>query len=313
MSTVAKWLKVSRAPFLTASVMPVLVGTSLAWATTGQFHGEVFTLALFGMIFFHAGANLANEYFDHILGADKLNPRPSPLFGGSGSIQAGLVPAKNVRIAAIICLAIGSAMGLAIVILTRQPLVLIVGLIGILGSWFYTCPPVKLAYRTFGELNIALQFGILPVWTSYYIQTAALDLVPLIPALITAILIFEIILANEFPDAPTDSAAGKRTIVVRFGARPAAIIYTVAMAAAYLLGAAAILDRQGFLFPWLMFLATSPLALRAILNLYSETLKGLPRFGLNTMTIVLYHLALLVLSLGMVAAKYLELYASQAR
>ena len=29
MSTLARWLKVSRAPFLTVSAMPVLVGTSL--------------------------------------------------------------------------------------------------------------------------------------------------------------------------------------------------------------------------------------------------------------------------------------------
>lgn len=303
MSTFVRWLKVSRAPFLTASAMPVLVGTSLAWACGHHINGGVFTLALFGMIFFHAGANLANEYFDHILGADKLNPRPSPLFGGSGSIQTGLVSAGSVRIAAILCIAIGSAMGLVIVLLTRQPLVLVVGLIGILGSWFYTCPPVKLAYRTFGELNIGLLFGILPVWTSYYIQTGTLDLVPLIPALITAILIFEVILANEFPDAPTDSAAGKRTIVVSFGPAPAAAIYTSAMILAYLLGIIAIFSDHHFLLAWLIFLATCPISIKAVMKLYTQTLKAVPNFSFNVLTILTYHIALLALSLGLLAVK----------
>jgi 1,4-dihydroxy-2-naphthoate octaprenyltransferase len=205
--------------------------------------------------------------------------------------------------AAILCLAIGAGFGLAIVLLTRSAFVLAIGIVGIVGAWSYTAPPLKLAYRTFGELAIAFLFGILPVWTSYYIQTGSLDLVPLIPALIAAILIFEVILANEFPDALTDSAAGKRTIVVYFGARWAAAVHTTAMAAVYVLAAASLLNQANLFFAWAMLLATFPLGLRSVLVLYKETLKGMPGFRFNIMTIVLYHLALVMFSIGTLAAR----------
>jgi 1,4-dihydroxy-2-naphthoate polyprenyltransferase len=297
MSTLVRWLRVSRAPFLTASAMPVIVGTSLAWATSGRCNGEVFALALFGMMFIHAGANLANEYFDHVLGADKLNPRPSPLFGGSGSIQEGLVTAESVRLASVLSLAIGSAMGLRIAYLTGSWLVIAVGVVGIAGAWCYTAPPLKFAYRTFGELTIGLLFGILPVWTSYYIQTGVLDLVPLVPALVAAILIANVVLANEFPDATTDKTAGKRSIVVRFGARRAAIVYTAAVSLTYVLAAVeAFVGDASHFFAWLMYIATMPLALRAVLDLYSDILGGKSRFRFNVLTIVLDHVALLVLA-----------------
>lgn len=300
MSTIACWLKVSRAAFLTASAMPVLVGTSLAWAASGQFDAVLLALAITGIVFIHAGANLANEYFDHILGADRLNPRPSRLFGGSGSIQEGLVSARNVLSAAIICLTAGAVLGLCIVFLTRSLFVLAVGVIGIVGAWCYTAPPLKLAYRTFGELTIALLFGVLPVWTSYYIQTGTLDLVPLIPALVAAILIFEVILANEFPDAPTDAAAGKRTIVVRFGARFAAAIYVSALACLYVLAMIAVALLRT-LCPIYGIIGTIPFTVCLVYYLYTETLKGLSQFEFNLATIAFYHVVTLMVAVILTA------------
>jgi 1,4-dihydroxy-2-naphthoate polyprenyltransferase len=301
MSTVARWLKVSRTPFLTASAMPVLVGTSLAWATTGQFDGAVFALAVVGMMFIHAGANLANEYFDHILGADKLNPRPSPLFGGSGSIQDGLVSAKSVRLAAVLCLAVGSAMGIAIVVLAHKPLVLLVGFVGIVGAWCYTAPPLKLAYRTFGEVTIGLLFGILPVWTSYYIQTGSLDFVPLMPALIAAILIFEVILANEFPDAPTDAAAGKHTVVVRFGPKTSLMIYVYAIIAALIIAAIAgvYLQPQHKLAWGLFVFCITPCFFVCVdaIEKSRDTQTALP-IRVNVVTIIMQAVGPLALTLG---------------
>ncbi len=267
----------------------------------------LFAMAVAGVVFIHAGANLANEYFDHVLGADRLNPRPSRLFGGSGSIQDGLVTARSVLIAAVACLAVGATLGLGIVFLTRSIFVLAVGVVGIAGAWCYTAPPLKLAYRTFGELAIAFLFGILPVWTSYYIQTDRLDLVPLIPALIAAILIFEVILANEFPDAPTDAAAGKRTIVVRFGIRTAAFIYQGAMVTVLVLAATAAFSCGMVFMPaWLLFgILTAPLGFFAMHYLDCDFVQRRSgQFRCNNRTIVLYHFGLLVLSLGLVAARY---------
>ena len=60
----------SRPQFLTASVSPVLVGSSLGFAIAGTFNWPLFLLALFGMMALHAGANIANDYFDSLSGND---------------------------------------------------------------------------------------------------------------------------------------------------------------------------------------------------------------------------------------------------
>jgi 1,4-dihydroxy-2-naphthoate octaprenyltransferase len=187
---------------------------------------------------------------------------------------------------------------LCIVAITQSLLVLVAGLAGIAGAWFYTAPPLKLAYRTSGEVTIAVLFGILPVCASYYIQAGAIDLVPVVPAVIAAILIFEVILANEFPDAPTDAAAGKRTIVVRFGALTAARIYTAAMLAMYAIGAVIFLPQRHLCPIWLSFMATAVLAAYAVYCLYRKTLRGLPQFALNSATIWLYHIVIAAMVLS---------------
>src|SRR5258706_9923981 len=63
------WLQAVRAPSLSASVMPVLLGTILA-ARDGFFAPLRFLLALLGAMAIQAGTNLINDYYDHQKGAD---------------------------------------------------------------------------------------------------------------------------------------------------------------------------------------------------------------------------------------------------
>jgi len=53
-----------RPKFLVASVAPVLVGSGLGYATAGAFQPHLFVLALLSIMALHAGANMANDYFD---------------------------------------------------------------------------------------------------------------------------------------------------------------------------------------------------------------------------------------------------------
>jgi len=72
------WLRAARLPFLTGAAVPVLVGTVAAWHDTGGFAWVGFSLAMAGALLVHAGANLANDYFDHVSGNDAANPAPTP-------------------------------------------------------------------------------------------------------------------------------------------------------------------------------------------------------------------------------------------
>ena len=83
------WLKASRFEFLTGSFAPVLVGGSVAWWETGSapahFHWGLWLLTLLGLMLLHSGANLANDYFDHLTGNDEINRTfLRPFTGGGG-------------------------------------------------------------------------------------------------------------------------------------------------------------------------------------------------------------------------------------
>ena len=55
----------SRPKFLVASAAPVLVGSAAGFAAVGLFQQYLFLLALIAIMALHAGANIANDYFDH--------------------------------------------------------------------------------------------------------------------------------------------------------------------------------------------------------------------------------------------------------
>jgi 1,4-dihydroxy-2-naphthoate octaprenyltransferase len=152
------WLLELRAPFFTASALPVIVGTAAAYSQTGYFNLILFILAVSATVALHAGANIANDYFDHISRNDWLNDNKTPFSGGSRLIQQNLLTAGEVIVGAWIALFIGAGIGLIIVILTKSFFVLLLGIIGLLGGYFYTATPFKLGYRTAGEITIGLLF-----------------------------------------------------------------------------------------------------------------------------------------------------------
>ena len=150
-SKLTLWLKELRAPFFTASALPVIVGTAIAYSQTAQFNVILFILALFATVALHAGANIANDYFDHISGNDWLNDNKTPFSGGSRLIQQNLLTPGEVIVGAWIALFIGASIGLIIVILTKSFFLLLLGIIGLLADIFIpqlllnsaTAPQVK--------------------------------------------------------------------------------------------------------------------------------------------------------------------------
>lgn len=292
------WLQELRAPFLTASIIPVLVGTSLAYSTANVFHPVLFILAVLGMASLHTGANIANDYFDHTSGNDWINKNVTPFSGGSQFIQQGKLSPKSVLIAAWIALSIGILTGIVIFIMTHSLFVLALGLIGLLGGYFYTASPIRLGYRGAGELVIGLLFGVLPVYGSYYLQTRTIDFVPFIPGLIVAMLIFLVILINEFPDCASDSSVNKRTLVVVFGDMIAAWIYRIVLLATFCITIVAIFVLEVMRLPGLLYLVTFPLALLILKYLDRDVLREPGRHTVNKFTILFHLVGGLMLSIG---------------
>ncbi|MBA7479770.1 1,4-dihydroxy-2-naphthoate octaprenyltransferase [subsurface metagenome] len=289
----------SRPKFLVASVSPVLVGSCLGYAAVGSFNWPLFILALLGIMAIHSGANMANDYFDHLSGNDWANKNPTPFSGGSRFIQQGILSPKSVLLTALVALAVGSAVGVVIILLTESLFILILGLIGLLGGFFYTAPPVKLGYRCIGELVIALLFGLFPVYGSYYLQTEVIDAIPLLPAFIVGILIFLVILVNEFPDLKADAAANKRTLVVRLGVPASIWIYRTALVASFLIAAAMMVYRSMF-FAGVLYLITLPIAVFAMKSANKDDLAKSGQYRASQATVLLHAVGSLALTLGFI-------------
>jgi 1,4-dihydroxy-2-naphthoate octaprenyltransferase len=293
------FFRASRPKFLTASAAPVFVGSSLGYAASNTFHPLLFILGLFSIIALHSGANLANDYFDHVSGNDWANKNPTPFSGGSRYIQKGVLSPKAILFTALAALAVGSAIGVAILLLTRSLFILAIGLAGVLGGFFYTAPPLKFGYRCVGEFVIAVLFGLLPVYGSYYLQTGTIDVTPILPACIVGILIFLVILVNEFPDVAADTAVNKRTLVVRLGIPASIWIYRIVLISSFIV-ATAMLFHHAMFFAGLFYLLTLPIAVIAIRTANKGNLVEPGYYHASQQTVLLHTLGSLALTAGFV-------------
>ena len=96
MTKIFTWLVIMRLPFLTATIVPILVGAAVANFMGYDVSLGWLGLTLLGGSLLHIGTNTANDYFDHTSGTDEANYNYMvPYSGGSRSIQMGLITPKG--------------------------------------------------------------------------------------------------------------------------------------------------------------------------------------------------------------------------
>ena len=259
MSTPWLIMRTFRLPFIIATLLPVLIGGAIAYRA-GHFDWVLLALTLSGALLMHLGANTANDYYDTHLGADDINTTPTPFSGGSRIIQYGLLPSRMVLSLASASYLIGTFIGIYLAF-TRGLPVLVIGLIGFLISWGYTAPPLKLAYRGWGELGVGLGFGPILVLGSYYVQTQSFSFEALLASIPLGLLVMLILYVNEIPDRSSDDEAGKLTIVARIKENAIVRGYEITMIIVYGIILVGALTRI-FPLPIMIALLTLPLAIR---------------------------------------------------
>jgi 1,4-dihydroxy-2-naphthoate octaprenyltransferase len=228
----ALFVNATRLPFLTASVISVLVGTAIAWRE-GALNLGTFLLTFFGTALFHIGANVINDYFDHRSGADEANLTPTPFSGGSRLIQRGLFTSRQTLNLALIIYILGALMGFGLIYLVGWQ-VLLFGLAGFLVGYIYTAPPFRLVHRGIGEIAVGLGFGPIIVLGSYWVQTQRISLEAILASIPIGLLVAAILYINEVPDRMWDERAGKRTLVVRLSRSAVLSGYLMIVGSAYL-------------------------------------------------------------------------------
>ena len=268
-------------------IAPVVLGASLAWSRGYSFTAWIFALAMLGSVSLHLAANAIDDVFDYQSGTDAVIeqefPPDSP---GWKPIPRGLVSVRQGAAVAAAFYGLSLAAGLVLSIAVGW-YALFIAVPGILLSFFYTAPPLKLDYRGMGlgELSILLSFGPIPILGTYYVLSGQLDLLAFAVGIPTGLLTAGILVTHDliFYDAYKES--GKRSLTVMLGRRRAAILSTVMALAAYVFVAAAVAARlipaQGLL----VLLATPLFVKFADLQ---GTERPPPEYGRRTMTVFIH-------------------------
>jgi len=254
-------LRTTRLPFLSATIVPVLLGIAIA-ATHGSFDLVAALLTVVGASFVQLAINVSNDVFDTMQGADDANVTPTQFSGGSRVLQYGLVTFRQMATLGAGLYVAGALVGLLLLAIRGSEALLVIGLLGFVVGIGYTAPPLKLVYRGLGEIAVAFGFGPLMLLGAYVVQTGgALSWEPFVASIPVALLVALILYVNEIPDRRGDAHVGKRTLPVRFGRSAVIAGYRIAAAAAYATVALGVL--AGLLpVTTLLALLTIPLALQ---------------------------------------------------
>ena len=217
-------LRMTRPAFLTVTAVACLLGLSTAAVCSGGLKLPRAVATVLLALVAHAGANVLNDYCDARNGADAANRDGLfPFTGGSRLIQNGAVSvAETGRWAAFLLLAL-VPLGLWLAALSG-PGLLALGAVGLFLAWAYSAPPLVLMSRGLGEAAVALAWWLMVIGADYT-QRGHFSVITAATAVSLALLLANILLINGFPDAASDAAVGKRTLVVRLAPVPAAGLY----------------------------------------------------------------------------------------
>jgi 1,4-dihydroxy-2-naphthoate octaprenyltransferase len=281
------WFLETRPQFLLLSVALAFLGTSIAWYE-GFFNLGHAVLAFIGLLLCHIAVNVLNDYYDYISGID-LKTRRTPFSGGSGFLPEAALNPKHVFWFGMTCFLLAIPIGIYFVLVSGWALLplLIVAAICIL---LYTPLLTKLGWP---EWSPGIGLGALPILGTYFVQTGAYTLPAIVACIPSGILVHNLLLLNEFPDAEADKTAGRKTLPITMGGGGAGIVYSALTIVMYLWIIAWVAARVMPLF-CLLGLATIPMAVRAIrgaLNSKDES-KLMPAMASNVLVVLLTQLFL---------------------
>jgi 1,4-dihydroxy-2-naphthoate octaprenyltransferase len=257
------WWLAARPRTLTASLVPILVGLSIAPPRTLADAG-VALATIASALCIQVGVNFANDCFDAEAGIDTAER-----LGPVRAVQAGLVTAAEMKRAFVLVLALAALFALPLVVRGGLP-ILAVGLVSMLCAWAYAGGPRPLASLGLGDVFVFVFFGVVPVVGTAYLQIDHSTLVAphradvlsiaFLASVPVGLLAVAILVVNNLRDIPTDRAAGKRTTAVRLGEAATRRAYELLVLAALLwpLALAAVLGNPLVL----LALLAAPLALR---------------------------------------------------
>jgi len=251
-ATTTQWIAGARPRTLSASAVPVVIGTGVAVAEGHPVWWRA-VLALLVSLLLQIGCNYANDYSDGIRGTDDGRVGPMRLVG------SGAAPPRTVKLAAFACFGVAAVAGLVLVAVAGWWL-LLVGAAAIAAAWFYTGGSKPYGYRALGEVSVFVFFGLVAVVGTAYVQTGHLTWLAIGSGVPIGLLIVALLVVNNLRDIPTDAESGKRTLGVVLGEPRTRALYIACLLVPF-----AVTVVLAVVHPWLLLvLVALPLALPSV-------------------------------------------------
>lgn len=210
------WWKLSRVPFLSVGILPLILGFVLAWRWGYKGPLGLYVLSIMAVILIMWMTYYVGEWND--LEGDRVNQNFNQFSGGSRVLVKEALPAWFSLVLGYGCLAGAILIGFYIYLQYQTDLrTLFLGGLGIFFGFFYSNKPFRWSYQGLGEIIIGFCYGWLPIATGFFLFTGFFSPQIFLLSIPVGLSIFNVILINEFPDKEADQAIGKKNLVVRFG------------------------------------------------------------------------------------------------
>lgn len=246
------WLAAIKPPMYTVAIIPITVGSAVAYSQTQSFDLNILRTFLGAAIAIIAWMNISNDVFDSDTGIDLNKAESIVNLTGNRNLMFWL---------GNLFLLLGFV-GIGSIAWGQQDItvVAIVLLCCFLG-YTYQGPPFRLGYKGLGEIICTICFGPLALSAAYYSQTQSWSIANLVASMIIGISTSLILFCSHFHQVKDDLAAGKLSPIVRMGTKMGARVLEWSTASIYILTVLGVISK---LFPiaTLLILLSLPLAFK---------------------------------------------------
>lgn len=283
---ISNYLLALRPWSLSASLMPTLLGSALAYKYPGDFEFNYFTLILtiFTVISVHGAGNVVNTYFDYVKGIDNRKSDDRTL------VDHLLTKDEIVSLGAYLyCVGCIGFILLAMLSPAKMEHLALVYFGGLSSSFLYT-GGIGFKYIALGDILILTIFGPISVLFAFLSQTGCIEWATIYYAIPLALNTEAILHSNNTRDAEVDKRVGIVTLAIIIGHTASHVLYAFLLFSPYIMFMVASLKySKWFILP----LVTLPNAFNIEKQFRSNNMHSVPKktAKLNLFFGVLYVLA----------------------
>lgn len=207
------WMAAIKPPMYSVAIMPIWVGSAVAFKEIKIFNITIFSLFMAAAILILAWENISNDVFDAETGIDKNKHHSLVSLTGNKTLMFWI---------GNLCLGLGLLGIIAIAFLQKDPTVIGIILLCCGLGYMYQGPPFRLGYQGLGEILCFFAFGPLGMGAVYYSQTQSWSSTNLAASVILGIVTSLVLFCSHFHQVEDDITAGKKSPIVRLGTQTGA-------------------------------------------------------------------------------------------